>query len=255
MNAGRAIADDASVRAVLLRPTSPIFCAGADLHDWADVTPKEAQRLSALGSRAFQALADAPVPVVAVLEEAALGGGLELALACDLCIATRNASIGFPEPRLGNSPAWGGMSRLVDSVGPATARDMLLTGDVVSAEAAHRMGAITGLCEPAELADQLGLLVDSILACDTGTPGYIKMLSALPDSRSKRRRPLLPVLPRRVQSRRSGKSSFLRVGARRGELLSRVKGESLFKVTHPHDDVVRIAQRVIAAVECIADFA
>jgi enoyl-CoA hydratase/carnithine racemase len=88
LNAARSIADDASVRAVLLRSTSPIFCAGADLHDWADVTPKEAQRLSSLGSRAFQALSDAPVPVVAVLEGAALGGGLELALACDIRIAT-----------------------------------------------------------------------------------------------------------------------------------------------------------------------
>jgi enoyl-CoA hydratase/carnithine racemase len=106
-----------------------VFCAGADLNDWADVSPAEARSLSLLGSRAFQALADVPVPVIAAIDGAALGGGLEMAMACDIRLGTPDCSVGYPEPRLGNSPAWGGMARLVDAVGKGYARTMLLTGE------------------------------------------------------------------------------------------------------------------------------
>ena len=97
-------ASDETVRLVLLRSTSSIFCAGADLNEWANVDPRNAQRLSALGGRAFQAFADLPVPVVAVLEGAALGGGLELALACDIRIGSDECRVGFPEPGWATAP-------------------------------------------------------------------------------------------------------------------------------------------------------
>src|SRR3569833_4116313 len=67
LEAAEAVERDEAVRLVLLRSTSPVFCAGADLNEWADIAPSEARRLSAFGSRAFQRLADLPVPVVAVL--------------------------------------------------------------------------------------------------------------------------------------------------------------------------------------------
>jgi enoyl-CoA hydratase/carnithine racemase len=178
--AAEASSREEAVRVVLLRSTSPMFCAGADLNEWADVSPREAQRLSALGSRAFQALADLPVPVVAALEGPALGGGLELALACDIRIGTTACRVGFPEPRLGNSPAWGGMARLVETVGIAMARDMLLTGDVVSAVDAHRVGIVQRLCAPEDLSARLDDLIDSIVACDGGTLAYIKALLGAP---------------------------------------------------------------------------
>jgi enoyl-CoA hydratase/carnithine racemase len=171
---------DDSVRLVMLRSTSSIFCAGADLNEWANVDPRTAQRLSALGSHAFQALADLPVPVVAALEGAALGGGLELALACDLRIGSENCRVGFPEPRLGNSPAWGGMPRLVAAVGPAFARDMLLTGDTISAVHAHRIGILQRLCDASEFPAQLEQLIDSVVACDAGALTYMKMLLGAP---------------------------------------------------------------------------
>jgi enoyl-CoA hydratase/carnithine racemase len=169
-----------AVRVVLLRSTSPMFCAGADLNDWADITPKDARRLSALGSRAFQALADLSVPVVAAMEGAALGGGLELALACDIRIGATTCRVGFPEPRLGNSPAWGGMARLVEAVGLPLARDMLLTGDVIPAVEAHRIGIIQRLCAPEDFTSRLGDLIGSIVACDGETLGYIKALLGAP---------------------------------------------------------------------------
>lgn len=178
--AAQATAGDEAVRVVLLRSTSQIFCAGADLNDWADVSPRQAQRLSALGSRAFQALADLPVPVIAAIEGAALGGGLELVLACDIRIATVNSRVGFPEPRLGNSPAWGGMARLVEAVGIAWARDLLLTGDVVGAADAHRIGIVQRVSEPDMFDVKLAELVESVLACDTETLVYMKALLGAP---------------------------------------------------------------------------
>jgi enoyl-CoA hydratase/carnithine racemase len=173
-------AHDETVRLVLLRSTSAIFCAGADLNEWVNVDPRSAQRLSALGSRAFQALADLPVPVVAALEGAALGGGLELALACDIRIGSHECRVGFPEPRLGNSPAWGGIARLIAAVGPAFARDMLLTGDTLAAADAHRIGILQRLYERSEFPAQLEQLIDSIVSCDPGTLTYIKMLLGAP---------------------------------------------------------------------------
>jgi enoyl-CoA hydratase/carnithine racemase len=174
------VASDNTVRLVLLRSTSSIFCAGADLNEWANVDPRNAQRLSALGSRAFQALADLPVPVVAALEGAALGGGLELALACDIRVGSHECSVGFPEPRLGNSPAWGGMARLIAAVGPAFARDMLLTGDTLGAADALRIGVVQRLYDLSEFPSKLERLIDSIVSCDPATLTYIKMLLGAP---------------------------------------------------------------------------
>lgn len=167
-------------RVVVVRSTSAIFCAGADLNDWSDVTPYDAQRLSMLGSKAFQELADLPVPVIMVLEGAALGGGLELALAGDLRIATTNAKLGFPEARLGNTPAWGGVPRLAKLAGNGTVLDLLLTGDAMSAEAAVRVGIVQRLCAPADLERDLEALIDSVLACDSVTHGYIKTMFGEP---------------------------------------------------------------------------
>jgi enoyl-CoA hydratase/carnithine racemase len=178
--AAQDLSRDESAKVVVLRSSSAMFCAGADLNDWTDVSPREAQRLSALGSQAFQALADIPVPVVAVLEGAALGGGLELALACDIRIGTDACRVGFPEPRLGNSPAWGGMARLVNLAGVGTARDMLLTGDVISASDAFKVGILQRLCSVEELPRKLKDLLTSVLACDVGTLSYIKSLLGSP---------------------------------------------------------------------------
>jgi enoyl-CoA hydratase/carnithine racemase len=180
LDAALLAADDPTVRVVVVRSTSSTFSAGADLNDWADVTPQEAQRLSALGSRAFQALADLPVPVVAAVQGAALGGGLELALACDIRIDASDCRVGRPEPRLGNSPAWGGMARLVDAVGKAHARDLLLTGDAIGGPDAHRLGILQRLCAPEEFSQRLEDLVASIVACDGGVPTYIKALLGAP---------------------------------------------------------------------------
>jgi enoyl-CoA hydratase/carnithine racemase len=180
LEAAEAASRDETVRVVLVRSSSAMFCAGADLNEWADMSPRNAQRLSALGSRAFQALADLPVPVVAAVEGPALGGGLELLLACDIRIGSTSCRVGFPEPRLGNSPAWGGMARLVEAVGVAQARDMLLTGDALAANEAHRIGILQRVCAPEDFSARLEDLIASIVACDGGTLSYIKALLGAP---------------------------------------------------------------------------
>lgn len=170
------------LRLVVLRSTSPMFCAGADLNDWADITPARARHLSLLGARAFQELADLPVPVVVVVEGGALGGGFELALAGDIRIATTGARFGFPEARLANTPAWGGVPRLARLVGAGAALDLLLTGDPIGAEGAQRLGIVQRLCAPDDLDAQLQALIESLLACDTATQGYIKAMFGNPGS-------------------------------------------------------------------------
>jgi enoyl-CoA hydratase/carnithine racemase len=180
LDAAEAASLEEQLRLVVLRSTSTIFCAGADLNEWADVTPKTAQRLSALGSRAFQALVDLPIPVIAGVEGPALGGGLELLLACDIRLGSTSCRLGFPEPRLGNSPAWGGVTRLVETVGIAQARNMLLTGDAIVGNEAHRIGILQRICAPEEFSAKFDDLIESVLACDRGTLTYIKALLGAP---------------------------------------------------------------------------
>jgi enoyl-CoA hydratase/carnithine racemase len=161
-------------RLLVLRSTSPVFSAGADLNEWARVGVADAARLSMVGNQAFAALTDLPIPTVALLEGPALGGGLELALACDIRVGSEACRVGFPEPRLGNAPGWGGVARLVEIAGLATARDMLLTGDALDAGAAFRVGILQRLWRAEELDAKLADLTQSILSCDFTTLSLLK---------------------------------------------------------------------------------
>ncbi len=120
------------VRVLVLRGEGGTFCAGADIADWVSPSHDVATALSELGQTTFAELASLPVVSVAVIEGTAVGGGLELALACDVRIATEDALLGFPELGLGNLPSWGGTARLVDIAGLGVTRHMLLSGELLS---------------------------------------------------------------------------------------------------------------------------
>jgi enoyl-CoA hydratase len=123
------------------------FCAGADVKELTG-RPLAAQKQGAeLGQATFARLDRLPIPSVAVINGYAFGGGLELALACTLRIATRNARMGLPEIRLGLIPGYGGTQRLPRVVGEARALEMIMTGRTVDAEEALRTGLVNRLID------------------------------------------------------------------------------------------------------------
>ena len=127
------------------------FAAGADIREMAGLTPLEARAFSRRIHDAFNRIQRLGKPVVAAVNGFALGGGCELAMACHLRVASRNATLGQPEVKLGLPAGGGGTQRLARLVGPGPALELLLTGDSISAERACHIGLVNRVVEPAEL--------------------------------------------------------------------------------------------------------
>lgn len=160
------IRDRGDARAVVVRGAGGSFCAGADIADWVQPPHEVAVELSELGRDAFAALAALPVPSIAVIEGGAFGGGLELALACDIRISTHDAVLGLPELGLGNLPSWGGMARLVDISGLAVARHLLLTGELISGSRAAHLLLVSSTHDAAELDAAVAAVVTRLVAAE-----------------------------------------------------------------------------------------
>ncbi len=142
------LAVDPDVRAVILTGAGEkAFVAGADIKSMSEMGPRLAEAFSARGQRLLDALAALPVPVIAAVNGFALGGGCELAMACDLVIAGPKAKFGQPEVKLGVIPGFGGTQRLVRRVGWSNALDLCLTARMVTAEEALRMGLCSRVVE------------------------------------------------------------------------------------------------------------
>jgi enoyl-CoA hydratase/carnithine racemase len=135
--------------AVIVTGSERIFAAGADISEFAG--PEEAREIGALFVAALNAVAAIPRMVIAAVSGPALGGGCELALACDLRIAADSARFGQPEILLGIIPGGGGTQRLPRLVGPARAKDMILTGRQVAADEALVMGLVDEVVERDQL--------------------------------------------------------------------------------------------------------
>ena len=118
------------------------FVAGADISAMSVMNPLEAKRFSEIGHAAMALLDRSPVPTIAAVGGYALGGGCEVALACDIRIAAENATFGFPEVTLGILPGMGGTQRLPRLVGPALAKELIFTGRRVGAEEAREIGLV-----------------------------------------------------------------------------------------------------------------
>ena len=141
--AGRELAPDDSVRLVVLTGTGEhAFCAGADLKERASMSDDEVRAMLSLYASELAWLDRSPFPVVAALNGAALGGGLELALACDFRVAAANAVLGLPETSLGILPAAGGTQRLPRIVGYPKALELVLTAARIDAEQALAIGLV-----------------------------------------------------------------------------------------------------------------
>ena len=162
MHALDALEPDDDVRVVVITGAGEkAFVAGADIGEFAERTPLE-QRAAMEGRRVFEVVADFPKPVIASINGYALGGGCELALACDLRIAARSARLGQPEVNLGILPGGGGTQRLPRLVGLGRAMRLALTGELIDAEEAERIGLVDTLVDDDELADRTRELAGSI---------------------------------------------------------------------------------------------
>src|SRR5438874_2876845 len=130
-----------SCRALILTGSGDrAFVAGADIAEMAPMTPWSAREFSELGHVLTALLEDVPVATIAAVNGYALGGGLELAVACDMIFASENARMGLPEVTLGVTPGFGGTQRLVRLVGKLRAKEMIFTGDWVDARRAYEIG-------------------------------------------------------------------------------------------------------------------
>jgi enoyl-CoA hydratase len=148
------IAQDEGVRAVILTGAGDrAFVAGADIKEMANVGPREAEALSHAAKAVHDAIARCPQPVIVAINGFALGGGFELVLACDIRIAAETARFGLPEVKLAVLPGGGGIARLSRFVGPAVARALCLTGDMITAERAYQLGIVSELSPAAALAE------------------------------------------------------------------------------------------------------
>lgn len=134
---------DLSLRCIILAGSGRFFCAGGDLKAYrALATPPDLERVFGAARTLLDAIEACPLPVIAAVDGFALGGGAELALACDVRVAGEGARIGFPQLRLGIITGWDGMERLVRLIGRGTAMRLLLSGERLTAEAAWEAGLV-----------------------------------------------------------------------------------------------------------------
>jgi enoyl-CoA hydratase len=159
----RDLRDDDDVLGVILTGAGEkAFVAGADIGELAQLTPLTGVMVSREGQRVFTEIERFPKPVLAAVGGYALGGGCELALACHLRVASENARFGLPEVGLGTIPGYGGTMRLARVVGLGVAVEMILTGAMVDAERAVRIGLVSAVYPQAALLDQAKAFIRGI---------------------------------------------------------------------------------------------
>ncbi|WP_294641418.1 enoyl-CoA hydratase/isomerase family protein [uncultured Aureimonas sp.] len=155
----RRIEDEPDIRCVILHGNPTAFCAGSDVGEFASLGADASERKILFEDHVLRCLAALPIPTIAAIDGVALGGGFELALACDIRVAGQGARIGLPESRLGGLASSGAV-RLARLVGPARAKEMLFTGCIVEARSAFDWGLVNrvgddALVEARRLADEI----------------------------------------------------------------------------------------------------
>ena len=146
------IRGDATVRVLIITGTGErAFIAGADIAAMSEMSAGEGLVFSRLGHKVMQAIEELPIPVIAAVNGFALGGGLEVAMACDLIVASEKARFGQPEINLGLIPGFGGTQRLPHRIGHVRARELVLTGDMIDAKTAHAWGLVNQVVAPGDL--------------------------------------------------------------------------------------------------------
>jgi enoyl-CoA hydratase len=157
--------DDSSVRALILTGAGEkSFVAGADIGELAQRTPVDGKDFSLFGQSVFHLLETLGKPSICAINGFALGGGCELALSCTIRLASKAAKLGQPEVKLGIIPGYGGSQRLARLCGKGVAHELCLTGEMITAEEAQRIGLVNHIYEPAELLPAAEALAKKIIA-------------------------------------------------------------------------------------------
>ncbi len=156
--------DDSSVRVLILTGAGEkSFVAGADIGELAQRTPVDGKDFSLFGQSVFHLLETLGKPSICAINGFALGGGCELALSCTIRLASKTAKLGQPEVKLGIIPGYGGSQRLARLCGKGVAHELCLTGEMITAEEALRIGLVNHLYEPAELLPAAEALAKKII--------------------------------------------------------------------------------------------
>jgi enoyl-CoA hydratase len=157
--------DDSSVRVLILTGAGEkSFVAGADIGELAQRTPVDGKDFSLFGQSVFHLLEILGKPSICAINGFALGGGCELALSCTIRLASKTARLGQPEVKLGIIPGYGGTQRLARLCGKGVAHELCLTGEMITAEEALRIGLVNHIYEPAELLPAAEALAKKIIA-------------------------------------------------------------------------------------------
>lgn len=160
-----AVRDENEIRvAILTGEGEKAFIAGADINELAAQGPVQAKEYALRGQAAFDLIENCGKPVIACVNGFALGGGCELAMACTLRLASENAKFGQPEVKLGLLPGYGGTQRLPRLVGKGRAMQMILSGDMITAQEACRIGLVNEVLPAAELISRAEALAAKIIA-------------------------------------------------------------------------------------------
>lgn len=158
------IGNSENVRGVIITGAGPkSFVAGADITEVQQLTASNAKEFATRGQGVFNRIENLGKPVIAAVNGFALGGGCELAMACTLRVASETARFGQPEVNLGLIPGYGGTQRLVRLIGKGRAMELTLTGDLIDAREAHRIGLVNKIVPYSELLTESRLLMSKIL--------------------------------------------------------------------------------------------
>jgi len=171
----RSLAEDGAARVVILTGAGErAFVAGADIKYMSGLGVEEAEEWGALGHEAGRLLETMPKPTIAAVNGFALGGGCELALACDIRYASAQAKLGQPEVNLGIIPGWGGTQRLARVCGLGVAKELIFTGRTVEAEEALRIGLVDDVHDPV-----LERALDTARLLATKSPAALRVMKQL----------------------------------------------------------------------------
>jgi enoyl-CoA hydratase len=150
--------------AIITGAGAKAFVAGADISEMRDMKPPQARNLALQAHRIYAAIERSPKPFIAAVNGYALGGGCELAMACDIRLAAETAKFGQPEVNLGIIPGFGGTQRLPRLVGKGLALELVLTGEMIDAQEALRIGLVNRVVPPGELLNEARQLAGKIAA-------------------------------------------------------------------------------------------